>query len=303
MNARPTENPPAALPGRLPWQTCVDALWRALAYCLHPRVVFLSLLPVLLAMAALGGLAWLFWSDAVAAVRQGLDAWSLSLALLAWMDTIGATAFRSVLAPVIVLMVAVPLVVVVCLLLVAALMMPAIVQLVRSRRFPGLVSRHEASVWQSLLWSLGATLMALFAMVVSWPLWFIPPLAMVLPPLIWGWLTYRVMAFDTLSNLATPEERQALLRVHRLPLIGMGVATGLLGAAPSALWALGALAVVMAPLLVLVSVWLYTLVFAFSSLWFAHYLLAALNDLRQPPSTTLQPATVGLHPLPAPPHP
>jgi hypothetical protein len=32
--------------------------------------------------------------------------------------------------------------------------------------------------------------------------------------------------------------------------------------------------------LILVSIWLYTLVFAFSALWFAHYLLAALQDLR-----------------------
>lgn len=303
MNSPSTENQPALLRRALPVQACADALWRALAYCLHPRVVFLSLLPLLLAMGGLGGLAWGFWSDAVAGVRQGLDAWSLSQALLSWMDAIGATGFRSVLAPVIVLMVAVPVVVVACLLLVAALMMPAIVRLVQSRRFPGLVSHHEASVWQSLMWSLGATLMALFAMVVSWPLWFIPPLAMVLPPLIWGWLTYRVMAFDTLANLATPGERQVLLRAHRLPLIGMGVVTGLLGAAPSALWALGALAVVMAPLLVLVSVWLYTLVFAFSSLWFAHYLLAALSELRQPRSAARQAATPGPAPLTAPPQP
>jgi hypothetical protein len=30
-----------------------------------------------------------------------------------------------------------------------------------------------------------------------------------------------------------------------------------------------------------VAIWLYTLVFAFSSLWFAHYSLAALEQLRQ----------------------
>ena len=35
------------------------------------------------------------------------------------------------------------------------------------------------------------------------------------------------------------------------------------------------------PLLIVVSVWLYTLVFAFSSLWFAHYALATLHRLRQ----------------------
>ena len=37
----------------------------------------------------------------------------------------------------------------------------------------------------------------------------------------------------------------------------------------------------LAPVLVLLSVWLYTLVFAFAALWFAHFALAALQRLRQ----------------------
>ena len=45
---------------------------------------------------------------------------------------------------------------------------------------------------------------------------------------------------------------------------------------------MSALTLVFAPVLVLVSIWLYTLVFAFSALWFAHYLLAALQRLRAP---------------------
>ena len=51
---------------------------------------------------------------------------------------------------------------------------------------------------------------------------------------------------------------------------------------------MSALALVLAPFLILVSIWLYTLVFAFSSLWFAHYLLArrrcsgfALDDVQR----------------------
>ena len=39
--------------------------------------------------------------------------------------------------------------------------------------------------------------------------------------------------------------------------------------------------VAMAPILVPVAIWLYALVFAFSSLWFAHYTLAALEQLRK----------------------
>ena len=37
---------------------------------------------------------------------------------------------------------------------------------------------------------------------------------------------------------------------------------------------------VFAPLIAVVSVWLYTLVFAFASLWFAHFSLARLQSLR-----------------------
>jgi hypothetical protein len=38
--------------------------------------------------------------------------------------------------------------------------------------------------------------------------------------------------------------------------------------------------IAMAPLLVPLAIWIYTLVFAFASLWFAHYALAALQRLR-----------------------
>jgi hypothetical protein len=67
---------------------------------------------------------------------------------------------------------------------------------------------------------------------------------------------------------------------HRFQLLLLGVVTGFLGAAPTLIWAVSALALVLAPLMVAATVWLYTLVFAFSALWFAHYLLAALAELR-----------------------
>ena len=62
----------------------------------------------------------------------------------------------------------------------------------------------------------------------------------------------------------------------------MGAGIGLLGAAPSLLWAVSALTLVFAPLVVLVSLWLYTMIFAFAALWSAHFMLAALQRLRQP---------------------
>jgi hypothetical protein len=72
----------------------------------------------------------------------------------------------------------------------------------------------------------------------------------------------------------------------------MGIVCGLMGSLPSLIWALGALTLVFAPLLVLASVWLYTLVFAFSACWYAHYALAALARLRQQEAATRVPGPV-----------
>ena len=259
----------------------LDAFWRAAAYCLHPRVIVLSVLPLLIAGGLAAGLGFFFWEQTLDDVRSTLQGWAVLETMLSWLDSIGAGGFRAVLAPLIIVALAVPLIVVLSLLLVALLMTPAVVTLVAKRRFAHLERLRGAGWLQSLVWSLGCTLAALVALVISIPFWFVPPLILILPPLIWGWLTYRVLSFDALAEHASREERQAIMREQRWPLIGMGVVTGYLGAAPSLLWAVSAAFLVLAPVLIVAAVWLYTLVFAFSTLWFTHFLLAALDALRQ----------------------
>jgi hypothetical protein len=259
----------------------VDSFWRAAAYCLHPKVILLSLLPLLLAVAAVLGLGWLYWEIAVAGVRATLEQWSLVVSFLAWLDSIGAAGFGTVLAPLIVVALAVPLIVVGSLLMVAWLMTPALVDLVAARRFDTLERKRGAGWFSAALWSIGCMLLALLLLVLSLPLWFIPPLVLVLPPLIWGWLTYKVLSFDVLAAHASADERRQLVRDKRWPLLTIGIVTGYLGAAPSLLWAVSAATLVLAPVLVVLSVWLYTLVFAFAALWFAHFALAALQRQRQ----------------------
>jgi MFS family permease len=268
-----------------------DAFWRAAAYCLHPRVIALSLLPLLIAASLSVGLAYFFWESAVASVRATLESWLLVGSLLRWLDSMGAEGFRSVMAPLVVIALAVPVVLMLSLLLVATMMTPSIVALVGERRFLQLERKRGAGWWQSFAWSLLLSFIALALVVLSMPLWLVPPLVLVLPPLIWGWLSYKVFSFDALAEHASAEERDSVMRKHRLPLLTMGVITGYLGAAPSLIWAFSMMAVVLAPFLVLLTIWLYTLVFAFSSLWFTHYCLAALADLRvQQPQPQPQPA-------------
>jgi hypothetical protein len=78
----------------------------------------------------------------------------------------------------------------------------------------------------------------------------------------------------------------------------MAVVCGYLGALPSLLWAASAAALIFAPLLVVLSVWLYTLVFAFAACWFAHFTLAELQRLRdaQTPVLSVLPSSFATDP-------
>ena len=259
----------------------VDSFWRAAMYCLHPRVIALSILPLVIMVAISLGLGYFFWDAALVQVRTTLESFDMVNTMISWLETLGLSSLRVVLAPVVVLFLAIPVIVIAALLFVAWLMTPAMVALVGERRFPALERKKGGSIAASLLWSLGSTLLAAIVLLVSIPLWLIPPLILVLPPLIWGWLTYRVMSYDALADHASAEERKQIFREHRGSLLGIGVISGYLGAAPTLLWASGAMFIAMAPILVPVAIWIYTLVFAFSSLWFAHYTLAALAQLRK----------------------
>ena len=275
--------------------TIFDAFWRAAAYCLHPKVILWSLLPLLVAGGGVVGLGWFFWETSVAGVRGTLEQWSLVIAFGQWLDSMGGQAVHALIAPLIVVALAVPVIVIVSLLLVAWMATPAMVNLVAARRFPQLERKRGGGWFQGLFWSLLCTVAALLALALSIPLWFLPPLVLVLPPLIWGWLTYKVFAYDVLAEHASSEERRRILREQRWPLLAIGVVTGYLGAAPSLLWAASAATLIFAPLLVVVSVWLYTLVFIFSACWFAHFALAALQKLRADAAAAAAPA------VPAPP--
>ena len=224
-----------------------DAFLRALGHVFLPRVIGMTLLPLLVMSV---------------------------VALL--------------LAPLFVVVLATPVIVLASLVVVSLLLTPALTRLVAERRFANLARLGGGSLAASLAWSAGSLLLAVLALVLTLPLWLIPPLVLVLPPLIWGWLTYRVMSFDALVDHASAEERRTILRQHRWPLLLIGVICGYLGAAPGIVWASMALFAVLFVLLVPLAIWIYTFVFVFSSLWFAHYALDALQRLRdqRPPGTT-----------------
>jgi len=261
----------------------IDSFWRSAVYCLYPRVIVLSVLPLVLIVALSWLLGYFYWDTAVTWVRNWLDAASWLDLVWRWLDGVGLANLKTVVAPLLVIFSFTPLVVVASLLAVSFLMTPALTRLVAERRFNGLQRKQGGTLLKSVWWTFFSLVLALGALVLTLPMWLVPPLALLLPAFIWGWLTYRVMAFDVLAEFASTEERETLMTRHRMSFLSMGVITGLMGAAPSLVWASGALFAAAFVILVPVAIWIYTLVFAFSSLWFAHFALAALQALREEP--------------------
>ena len=80
------------------------------------------------------------------------------------------------------------------------------------------------------------------------------------------------------------------MRMHRWPLLAIGMASGTLGALPGIAWMGGAvLAVVLFPILAILSAWLYLMIFLFTGLWYQYYCLQALEELRAVNTTDLAP--------------
>lgn len=259
-----------------------DSFWRAVAYCVHPRVMALSVLPLLLMAGLAAALHYFYWDSAVELVRTTLQTTPWLDNVWQWLRGWGVnTDVPTLVAPLLLIVALTPIVVMLALLVIGFLMTPALVNLVATRRFASLERKKGGSFFLSLGWMLGSTALALVALLLSVPLWLIPPLVLLLPPLIWGWLTYRVMAFDALAEHADKHERRILLERHRWSLLFIGIVSGYLGAAPGIVWASGVVFAAAFIVLIPIALWIYTLVFAFSSLWFAHFALAALQQLRR----------------------
>lgn len=256
---------------------------RALLSQLRLRMLLLTIVPFVLSVLLWGVGLWLGLQPMI----DWLHAWFVDNNRFEWaasvLDWFGLGAIKTVLVPLIAMWLLLPLMVVTALLFVGAIAMPAIAKHVASRHYPQLAFLRGGSFAGSLAVSLGSFLVFALLWLVSLPLNALPPLAFVVQPLLWGWLTYRVMAYDALAEHASLEERRLIMREHRWPLLAIGIAAGAMGAAPTLLWLGGALSVILFPLLAGVSIWLYVLVFVFSGLWFQHYTLEALARLRRLP--------------------
>ena len=254
----------------------------ALVGTMHPRMLWLSLRPFLIVSVLWGCLIWLTWTPALEALSIFLTTSMFTSWIQEGLIWAGFENARAFIAPLFFVMLIIPLITISLLVFVAFSTVPTVVKIVvRQSHYQDLESKHGGSFFGSLVYSLWSALICLALVILTLPVWWVPPLVAVLPPLLWGWLTMRLMSYDVLAKHASTQERDQLLEKYRWPLLTMGIVSGMLGAVPTFFWATSALALVLFPIVSFVALWIYSLIFVFAALWFSHFLLDALKELRQ----------------------
>jgi len=253
----------------------------ALVGTMHPKMLWLSLRPFMIVSVLWGVIIWLTWTPAL----EILSAFLTTSIFTSWIADgliwAGFESARAWIAPLFFVMLMIPLISISLLVFIALTTVPAIVKVVtRQYTYKDIAKKKGGSVFGSFVYTFWSTLICLSLAMLTLPVWWIPPLVAVLPPLLWGWLTMRLMSYDVLALHASAEERDTLLHQHRWPLLAMGIISGMLGAVPTFFWATSALALVLFPIVSFVALWIYSLIFVFAALWFTHYLLEALKELR-----------------------
>ena len=225
---------------------------------LHPRMLWLMIWPMLIAIAIWGTAVVIFWTQAVVWIAGFFRQWFETAAVYFSWDA-GMIALFA--AKAIVVLLLLPLVYLTALLILSVFGLPAMVEHVAVRRFPELARRRGGSLAGSLLNSLAALAgMALLGL-ASIPFWLVPPLWPLIPAAVMGWVNQKVLRYDALAEHATADERRAIFCASRKTLYGLGVALAFLAYVP----VLGFFAPVV------------------FGLAFVHYLLGELKALREAP--------------------
>jgi hypothetical protein len=268
----------------------LSAYGRALTAQLSGRMLLLSFLPFLLSLLLWGALLYFGMQPLIDYVQSLFEQHGGYQASGGMLSMFGLGMLKTVAVPLVAMLLLLPLMILTSLLFMGVAAMPAISRHVGARQFPQLEKKQGGSLLGSLALNLGTMLLFVLLWLLTLPLYLFPPVALVVQVALWGWMTARVMSYDVLAEHASDDERRALVRAHRRPLLAIGMVSGAAGALPGIVWIGGALiSVVLFPFLAMISIWLYLAIFIFTGLWFQYYCLQALQEMRAAPIHPAQP--------------
>ena len=199
------------------------------ANVLHPRMLWLMLWPMLVALALWGSVALAAWGTLAMRLARWLER-ALDYAL-AWSQLDFGTA-ALVAANVLLFIAFVPLVYLTALFILSVFGMQKMVDYVASRAYPQLERRRGGGIAGSGWNGLAAFAGMLGLGVLSVPFWFLPPLWPIIPLVILGWVNQRLLRYDALAEHADGNEMRRLFRARRGPLYVLGLLLALAAYVP-----------------------------------------------------------------------
>jgi CysZ protein len=200
-----------------------------LANLLHPRMLWLMVWPMLLAIAIWAVAAIALWTRMAVWLSELLRQWLEPAAGFLRFDFGSATLIA---ANVALFLLFVPLVYLTALFILGVFGMQKMVDYVAQRSFPALERRHGGSVAGSV-WNGVATIAGMLLLfLVTVPLWLLPPLWPLIPLAIFSWVNQRLLRFDALGEHADAEEMARIFRERRGPLLALGLLLALLSYVP-----------------------------------------------------------------------
>jgi len=196
---------------------------------MHPKMLWLMVWPVIVALVLWVTLAALYWSEAAKWIDVQLNQWPVyEWAVSIWPLTLIAAWFGWLLL----LLLFVPVVLITAVLIISVVSMPAMVAHVGERDYPELVRRRGGTVIGSIWNAFAALVLLVLLFAMTLPLWLIPLLWPVLPVALFGYFNQRVFRYDALADHSTAAEIAEIVRRHRGELFLLGVALALIGHVP-----------------------------------------------------------------------
>jgi hypothetical protein len=195
----------------------------------HPRMLWLMVWPVLVALVLWSTVAFFILGTIVARLAARLD--DLLRDTFSFL-ALNFTDWALIAAKVIVYLGFIPLVYMTALVILSIFGMPAMVDHVARRAYPQLERRRGGSTigsaWNALVALLGMLVLALFTL----PLWIFPPLWPLIPLIVMGWANQRFLRYDALAEHADAQEMAQVFRERRGSLYLLGLMMALAAYVP-----------------------------------------------------------------------
>lgn len=203
-------------------QDIFNALGRGFKSLLTPKMLVLTLWPMLLALLFWGGLAWLFWDQWAGALTEIARQNGIEDRLLQW----GFVWLAHWLVVALLMSMLLPAVYVSSLVFTAVFAMPVMLKFVVARDYPDLEMKHGGtllgSVWNSLL----VVVIYLLLWIITLPFWLVPFGVIVMPILLSAYLNQRLFPYDALMDHASRDEFRQIQQRSRGGLFGLGAILG-----------------------------------------------------------------------------